>query len=92
MSTKSRITELNKDINVKKQKIPRSKAEKPIEANIPRGQRADFLKITSTMPGDMLVALKTIGMKRKAEGQKDCDTSALIREALLEWINKDLKN
>lgn len=61
---------------------------KPIESKIPRGQRGGFQKLTISMPGEMLFQLKTIGARRKAAGGKDCDTSALIRESLAEWIIK----
>lgn len=88
---KSRLSDLNKQLHEPAETVAKAgkkhKAEKAeIESNIPRGQRGDFLKLTITMSGEMLVALKTVGMNRKAEGAKDCDTSALIREAVSEWI------
>jgi hypothetical protein len=89
MKQKARLSQLQKELYEEPAETRYNLIdEKPIEANIPRGQRAEFLKITITMPADMLSALKTTGMKRKATGAKDCDTSALIREAVLEWLSK----
>lgn len=58
------------------------------EGHIPRGERADFLKITLTIPAEMLTELRALGMKRKAAKQKDTDSSALIREALTDFLKK----
>jgi hypothetical protein len=54
----------------------------------PRGERSNFLKITMTIPGELLADLRALGMKRKLAGQKDTDTSALVREALIEFLEK----
>lgn len=59
------------------------------ETHIPRGERADFLKITLTIPADLLTELRALGMRRKANKRKDTDTSALIREALVDFLNKN---
>lgn len=65
------------------------KVERRVALNhLPRGERADFLKITMTIPGELLSELRALGMKRKILGQKDTDTSALIREALIEFLEK----
>ena len=82
-----------KDTPEKKvRKAPATKREEeskpPLDSNIPRGERADFLKITLTIPADLLTELRSLGMKRKANKMKDTDTSALIREALVDFLNK----
>lgn len=59
------------------------------ECHVPRGERADFLKITLTIPADLLTGLRALGMKRKANKMKDTDTSALIREAVIDFLNKN---
>lgn len=91
--SKARLSNLNKQLQeTKKTDTKPEKKQRQertsIEANVPRGERSSFLKLTITMPADMLAALKTVGMQRKAEGMKDCDTSALIREALTQWIDR----
>lgn len=55
---------------------------------IPRGERGDFLKTTITISAEMLTELRALGMKRKSAKQKDTDTSALIREALTDFLKK----
>ncbi len=64
-------------------------APKEQENYIPRGQRADFLKTTITISAEMLTDLRALGMRRKAAKQKDTDTSALIREALTDFLRKN---
>jgi hypothetical protein len=67
----------------------KAQEEKPVlDPFIPRGERADFLKITLTIPSNLLMELRALGMRRKANKQKDTDTSSLIREALAEFLNK----
>jgi len=58
------------------------------EGHIPRGERGDFLKTTITISAEMYTELRMLGLKRKAAKQKDTDTSALIREALTDFLNK----
>jgi hypothetical protein len=58
------------------------------EDYIPRGQRADFLKTTITISAEMLTELRALGMRRKSAKQLDTDTSALIREALTDFLKK----
>ena len=48
--------------------------------------------ITLTIPADLLTELRALGMKRKAEKMKDTDTSALIREAVTDFLNKHRAN
>ena len=72
-----------------KKKSSHEKEEKTsLEAHVPRGERADFLRITLTIPGNLLTELRMLGVKRKAAKMKDTDTSSLIREALVDFLNK----
>ena len=61
-----------------------------IEANPERGHRGDFLKITITMPANMLGDLKTLGLRRRARGEKDTDISSLVREAVSVLVRKEV--
>jgi hypothetical protein len=99
MSKKALLSQMHKQLDDSKEKpekkakkSPPSKKEKEVqpvlETQIPRGERADFLKITLTIPADLLTELRALGMRRKANKQKDTDTSALIREALVLFLNK----
>ena len=53
------------------------------------GERSEFLKITVTMPANMLQAIRTYGLEKRSEGLKDCDVSSIVRQAvafhLLRW-------
>lgn len=62
------------------------------EGHIPRGERGDFLKTTITIPAEMFTELRMLGLKRKAAKQLDTDTSALIREALADFLKKHKSN
>lgn len=85
-SRKAKLTELNKDL---KQSFPQKPQPiKTMEANVPRGERAEFLKLSITMSSQMLSALKMLGLKMKESGEKDGDTSSLIRLAVAEFLNK----
>jgi hypothetical protein len=59
------------------------------EPNPERGLRGDFLKITITMAAKMLGDLKILGLRRRANGQKDTDISSLIREAVADLLRKE---
>lgn len=65
------------------------KAEKPstLNGNVPRGERSEFLRVTMTMPMDLWVKLKEVGMKRKANKEKDYDISSLLRESATYWLD-----
>lgn len=89
--------EETKDTSEKKtieESTPKKEKEEkaPLEAHVPRGERADFLKITLTIPGDLLTELRALGMRRKAAKMKDTDTSALIREAVVDFLHKHRSN
>jgi hypothetical protein len=90
MTKKARISKMNKQLHnqSKEHKTEKELSAKEIEANVPRGERANFLKATITLPPDLLAALRDVGMKRKSEGQKDTDVSSLIRESVAEWLKK----
>lgn len=84
---KARISQLNKELK----KEERTTEPKPsnIEANAPRGERSNFLKVTITLPIEMLEALRNIGMEKKRRGEKDSDVSSLIREAVAAALSGD---
>lgn len=81
------FAELNKELK-SAPPIKEQQQTVAIEANLPRGERAAFLKISITLPAQMLSALRVIGMQMKEAGEKDSDTSSLIRQAVAEFLNK----
>ena len=58
------------------------------KANPIRGERGDFLKVTITLPPDMLADLNRLGIERKLDGMRDTDVSSLIREALTTFLEQ----
>ena len=96
MNKKAKLSELNKELNGKNKPATKAKKEpvpklvkKPVatkKANPIRGERGDFLKVTITLPPDMLADLKRLGIERKLQGLKDTDTSSLIREAVTKLL------
>ena len=102
VSNKAKLSQMNKQIDPPKEKAEKKTKKSPahkkeeekgiLEAHVPRGERADFLKITLTIPADLLTELRALGMKRKADKMKDTDTSSLIREAVIDFLNKHREN
>ena len=77
---------------VSKKEPPKKEAAATPPTQVPRGQRADFLRIVVTLPAELLGELRVLGMKRKANKQKDTDASSLIREAVTEFLAKHTEN
>lgn len=60
-----------------------------LDANPKRGERGNFLKTTITIPADMLIALRHVGLKRRETGEKDTGVSELIREAVTDLLKRE---
>ena len=87
MAKKVSLSQLNKDLHKDSSNAEvKHNPTASLGVNIPRGERGNFLKCTITLPSQMLSALRIVGMSRKSEGQKDCDVSSLIREAVSVWL------
>jgi len=54
-----------------------------------RGERGDFLKLTITMPPGLVLKLKQHGAERRILGEKNCDTSSLIRSAVTKYLDEN---
>lgn len=65
--------------------LERSRA---IEPNPTRGERGDFLRVTITLPAELLGALREVGLRRRANGQRDTSVSALVREAAAKLVTE----
>jgi len=99
MSKKAKLSQLHKELTAtpKTESKPKSKLEMKAEkkprttkkingANPIRGKRGDFLKVTITLPPDILANLKRLGIERKLQGMRDTDVSSLIRESLTSFL------
>lgn len=51
-----------------------------------RGERGDFVKMTITLPLDMIIELKKISLERLARSNRDSNMSSIIREAVYKFI------
>ncbi len=60
----------------------KAKAAAAPPPNPERGQRGEFLKVTITLPAEMLLELRRLGLQRRAAGQKNTGVSELVREAV----------
>lgn len=87
MSKKAKLSQLNKALQEEKKEPEKAKKKTtPKGGNPARGERGDFLKVTITLPPEMLGNLKRLGIDRKMRGEKDTDVSSLIREALSQFL------
>ncbi len=57
-----------------------------LEPNPEIGRRGNFLKVTITIPPEMLGELRNLGLRRRTAGQKNSDISSLVREAVAELL------
>lgn len=86
---KARISQLAVDLHRVEAQATPPQVTLDIDANPERGERGDFLKLTITMPAAMLTALRTVGIQRRARGQKNTTASELIREAVSNLISTE---
>lgn len=52
--------------------------------------RATNVKITVSMPADMLAALKVIGFQRGSATNDRVAVAELVREAIAEWLEREI--
>lgn len=83
MAKKGRLSSIAREL----ESIPSPPSPAPGRAsdlapNPPIGQRGRFLRVTITIPAELLALLQTEGLRRKAGGETDTSVSALIREAV----------
>lgn len=99
MSKKAKLSELHRELSEPAKderkldaKLETKRPKTDSSVNPIRGERGDFLKVTITLPPDLLADLKRLGIERKLKGMKDTDVSSLIRESLRELIHKEKQN
>lgn len=57
-----------------------------IEMNPPKGSRADFVKVTITLPPALYQAIAHEASRRKSVKEKNPLISSIIREAVSEYL------
>ncbi len=50
------------------------------------------IKISVTMPADMVAALKVAGFQRRSLGELNVGVSGLVREAVEDWLDREINN
>lgn len=82
MAKKGRLAQLARDLDtVPPAQLPTTTSG--LAPNPPIGERGRFLRVTITLPAELLAVLQTEGLQRKAAGQTDTSVSALVREAVV---------
>ena len=67
-------------------KAPTSRKPAGGAVNPPRGEKGDFLKITVTLDPATYELIATEAMRRKLNKEKDAQLSAVIREAVAQYL------
>ena len=67
-------------------KAPTSRRPSGSAVNPPRGEKGDFLKITVTLDPATYELIATEAMRRKMAKEKDAQLSAVIREAVAQYL------
>lgn len=50
------------------------------------------IKVSVTMPADMVAALKVAGFQRRSLGELNVGVSGLVREAVEDWLDREINN
>lgn len=93
MGKKANWGQLEQDLNPSTQELATNQKSTQVKitnldigTNTPRGERGGFQKLVVTMPPEMAAAIRSVSIHRKAQGLKDSDSSALVREAITAWL------
>lgn len=88
---KPSLVDIKKNLDSTK---PTSKIEKVIfkeqKENPQRGRRGDFKRLSLTLPKYMLDALRSISLERKIKEIPNYEMTAMIREAVASFIEREL--
>jgi len=63
-----------------------SKKPRGSAVNPPRGEKGGFLKVTVTLDPETYELIATEAMRRKMNKEKDAQLSAVIREAVAQYL------
>ena len=85
MSTKPRLTNLNKRLS---EKLKNVNTEAALEANPAHGEKGDFVKVTVTMPPKVYAMIMGEATRRKMTKERNPNLSAIIREAAVAYLDE----
>tara|TARA_R110000868_G_scaffold53756_1_gene168706 strand:+ start:210 stop:470 length:261 start_codon:yes stop_codon:yes gene_type:complete len=83
MTNKARLTTLATKLGTSKKP---NKAEAPLVANPPHGEKGDFVKITVTLPPDVYGLIMEEVTRRKMTKTANPQISAVLREAAIQYL------
>lgn len=88
MNKRAKLSSLRKELE-KSPVAPRNAETLDYDPNPEKGGRGDFLRVTVTLPEQMVGALQSLGRRRKQNKQSNTTISALIREFVAEGLRKE---
>ncbi len=88
MNKRARLSSLKKELE-KPVAPPRREEPLDYDPNPDKGGRGDFLRVTVTLPEQMIGELQSLGRRRKRNKKKNTTISALVREFVAEGLKKE---
>ena len=86
MTSKTRLTHLAARLAEAAPARPPSALSTSLEANPPHGLRSAFVKVTVTLPPEVYGLIAQEAMRRKMAKERDPLLSAIIREAIVAYL------
>jgi hypothetical protein len=87
MSKRARLSSLKKELETPVP--PRNEELLYYDPNPDKGERGDFLRVTVTLPEQMIGELQSLGRRRKRNKKKNTTISALVREFVAEGLKRE---
>jgi hypothetical protein len=66
---------------------PRPGKAVALEANLPHGEKGDFIKVTVTLPPEVYQLIMAEAVKRKMQKKRNPQLSAILREAAVAYLS-----
>ncbi len=88
MNKRARLSSLKKELD-KPAVAPTAAEPLDYDPNPDKGERGDFLRVTVTLPEQMIGELQSLGRRRKRNKKKNTTISALVREFVAEGLKRE---
>ena len=86
MPSKTRLTHLAARLAEAEPALPPTALPASLEANPPHGARGEFVKVTVTLPPEVYGLIAQEAMRRKMAKERDPLISAIVREAIVAYL------
>ena len=86
MPSKTRLTHLAARLAEAASEPPPAVAPASLEANPPHSRRGEFVKVTVTLPPEVYGLIAQEAMRRKMAKERDPLISAIVREAIVAYL------